>query len=121
MKYTGDHSFDSRIRMGLEYYLNTFFTEDGIPKYYSNSVYPIDIHAPAQLVITLASLNKFSENKALIDRVLSWTILNMQSEKGYFYYQKNKYFTSRIPYMRWSQAWMFYSMTRYLLEISNES
>lgn len=121
MKYTGDHSFDSNIRKGLEYYLNTFFTEEGIPKYYSNSVYPIDIHAPAQLVITLSALKKFAENKALIDRVLNWTILNMQSDKGYFYYQKNKYFTSRIPYMRWSQAWMFYSMTRYLLEISNES
>jgi hypothetical protein len=118
MKYTGDHSFDSNLSKGLDYYVKTFFTEEGIPKYYSNSVYPIDIHAPAQLVMTLSVLGKFREYKTLIDKVLNWTILNMQSEKGYFYYQKNKYFTSRIPYMRWSQAWMFYSMTRYLLEVS---
>lgn len=120
MKYTGDRSFESNLRKGLDYYIKTFFTEQGIPKYYSNSVYPIDIHAPAQLVVTLTATGKFSENKALIDKVLGWTIDNMQSYKGYFYYQKNKYFTSKIPYMRWSQAWMFYSMTKYLSQISNE-
>lgn len=120
MKFSRDHSFELNLKNGLEYYLKTFFSESGIPKYYSNSVYPIDIHAPAQLVITLSTLGKFSEYRDLIDKVLNWTILNMQSDKGYFYYQKNKYFTSKIPYMRWSQAWMFYALSKYVSQSSYE-
>jgi hypothetical protein len=121
MRFTGDHSYEINLKSGLEYYLNTFFSKNGIPRYYSNSVYPIDIHAPAQLVITLFRLGKFCENKELIDSVLNWTILNMKSDKGYFYYQKNRFFTSKIPYMRWSQAWMFYAFSTYLLQISEEA
>lgn len=119
IKYSGDHSFEDNLQNGFEYYINTFFTENGIPKYYSNSKYPIDIHAPAQLVITLSKSGKFNENRELVDKVLNWTILNMQSDKGYFYFQKNKYFTSKIPYMRWSQAWMFYALCEYLLQIND--
>ncbi|WP_026897747.1 beta-L-arabinofuranosidase domain-containing protein [Daejeonella oryzae] len=115
MKYSGDRSFEHRVSKGFDYYIKTFFTEDGIPKYYNNSVYPIDIHAPAQLVITLAKLNKFQVDKNLLDKVLNWTIQNMQSKEGYFYYQINKYFSSKVPYMRWAQAWMFYALSTYLL------
>ena len=45
------------------YYINTFFTKEGISKYYNNSIYPVDVHAPAQMVITLAKLGKFKEHK----------------------------------------------------------
>lgn len=118
-KISGDNSFSKHIEKGLDYYLNNFFTEKGIPKYYNNSIFPIDIHAPAQLVVTLSKLEVFKENEELINRVLNWTIENMQSEKGFFQYQKNKYFNSNIPYMRWAQAWMFYAFSYYFLE-SNE-
>ena len=119
MKFSKDQSFQDQVKKGFDYYIKTFFTEEGIPKYYNNSVYPIDIHASAQLVITLVKLDKFQANKVLLDKVLNWTIQNMQSKEGYFYYQINKYFSSKIPYMRWAQAWMFYALTTYLLN-SNE-
>lgn len=115
MKYTGDTSLKTAIEKGFKYYINTFFTEEGIPKYYNNSTYPIDIHAPSQLIITIKKLKKETEYKEVMDKVLSWTIGNMQNEKGYFYYQINKYFTSKIAYMRWSQAWMFYAFSQYFL------
>jgi len=115
-RFSGDNSFQRYVDKGFEYYIKTFFTQDGIPKYYNNSVYPIDIHAPAQLVITLASLNKFEEYKVLLDKVLHWTIAHMQDKRGYFYYQINKYFSSRIAYMRWSQAWMFHALCTYIVE-----
>jgi hypothetical protein len=115
-KFSRDRSFEENLHKGLAYYLNTFFLSSGIPKYYSNSVYPVDVHAPAQLVVTLSRLGCLSENQALADNVLSWTIDNMQHQyKGYFYYQKNKWYTIKIPYMRWSQAWMFYALSTYLL------
>jgi hypothetical protein len=117
MKFSGDKSYENNLRKGFDYYINTFFTEKGISKYYNNSVYPVDIHAPAQLVITLSKLNKFEEYRALLENVLGWTIENMQSPKGYFYYRKNRFYKSRISYMRWAQAWMFYALSEYLLNI----
>ncbi|ULQ54431.1 hypothetical protein [Flavihumibacter fluvii] len=112
-QYTKDESFNQYLEAGFNYYINTFFTAEGISKYYSNTTYPVDIHAPTQLIITLVKMNRFKAHRKLIDKVIHWTIDNMQDKKGYFYYQVNKYFSSRIPYMRWSQSWMFYAMTIY--------
>lgn len=111
--YTGDNSFTSNVDKGLRYYLETFFTDRGISKYYSNSLYPVDIHAPAQLIVTLAKLGKLEQHRVLAERVLLWTITHMQDENGFFFYQKKRYFSSKIPYMRWAQAWMFYALSYY--------
>lgn len=113
MKHSGDDGFKSHLNKGLNYYINTFFTKEGVSKYYNNSVYPIDIHAPAQLVITLYKLNMIQDYKALVEKVICWTIINMQSKRGFFYYRINRHFNSKIPYMRWSQAWMFYAFCVY--------
>ncbi len=114
MKYSGDLSYANYVSKGFDYYINTFFTAEGIPKYYNNAVYPVDIHAPAQMVVTIAKLGKFKEQKVVMDAVLHWTITKMQSGKGFFYYQINKHFSSKIPYMRWAQAWMFYALSTYI-------
>jgi hypothetical protein len=120
MKFSGDRSYTTHLEKGFEYYINTFFTEEGIPKYYNNSVYPIDIHAPAQMVVTVAKLGKFKQHKAIVDKVMHWTIKKMQSKKGFFYYQFNKFFPSKISYMRWAQAWMFYALSTYLKSENSE-
>jgi len=119
-KHSNDMSFENYIKKGLDYYLNTFFTDEGISKYYNNSIFPIDIHAPAQLIVTMSKLSVFQKNKKLIDKVLSWTVNNMQSSEGFFYYQKNKHITCKIPYIRWAQSWMFYAFSYYFLELKNE-
>jgi len=112
--YSGDRDFDGVIDRGLAYYLRHFFLPDGTPKYYDTQTYPIDIHAPAQLVITLSRLNRLHEHQALVDRVMGWTFEKMFDKRGYFYYQRKKINSSKIPYMRWSQAWMFYALSLYL-------
>jgi len=118
---SGDYSFQEHLEKGLDYYLNTFFEDTGLPRYYSNSKYPIDMHSTAQLVITLNKMKLLYAHKELVERVLTWSFENMFDEKkGYFYYQKNKYFTSKIPYMRWTQAWMFYAMSEYFLQSNNQ-
>lgn len=114
---SGDTFYDDQFEKGMNFYLNTFFTEEGISKYYNDSTFPIDIHAPAQLIVTLSKCGNFGAHKALVDRVLTWTINNMQSPKGYFYYQKNKHITSGVPYIRWAQSWMFYAFSYYFIEL----
>ena len=117
MKYTGDKSFEAAINLGFDYYIKNFFTDEGIPKYYNNEVFPIDIHSPAQLVVTVESLGRMKEYRGLVEKVINWTIDNMQDPKGFFYYQKKKYWTTKIPYMRWSQAWMAHSLMVYKIAV----
>lgn len=119
--YSKDNSFQTYFDKGMNYYLKTFFDAEGRSKYFNKKLYPIDIHAPSQLVITLSKANLFKNNIVLIDRVLKWTIQNMQSTKGYFYFQKRRYYTNKIPYMRWSQGWMFYALACYLKEAEEPS
>ncbi len=116
---TGDKDYQKNIEKGFDYYIKHFFNEDGSPNYYDNQQYPIDIHCPGQLLVTLHRLHKFEEYSDLAERVLDWTIQNMQDKKGYFYYQMKKGISSKIPYMRWSNAFMFYAMSYYLMDIYN--
>ena len=91
--------------------MDTFFLPDGRCKYYSDSLYPIDIHAAAQLIITLNRLGRQQEYRTTAEQVLHWTIDHMQAKRGYFYFQKRKGISSKIPYIRWAQAWMYYALT----------
>ena len=112
---TGDHAFNGYIEKGFDYYVSHFFEADGTPKYYDNRMYPIDIHCPGQLLVTLTRLHKMKKYKELAKKVLQWTIRNMQDKKGYFYYQLKPGVSSKISYMRWSNAFMFNAMSYYLL------
>ena len=117
-RMTEDASFHKYLEKGLEYYINNFFEEDGRPKYYNNKVYPIDIHCPGQLLVTLSKTGEYQKHHNLVTKVLNWTIKNMQNPKGYFYYQLKKGVSSKIPYMRWSNAFMFNALSFAILEES---
>ena len=113
---SNDYSFQEVIEKGFNYYITNFFLAEGTPKYYHNKTYPIDIHCPGQLLITLSKLNKINQNIDLANKVILWTFQNMQDKKGYFYYQLKKGMSSKISYMRWSNAFMFYATSCLLLE-----
>ena len=118
IKYCDDHRYDKHIELGLDYYLNQFFDKEGFSHYFTHNKYPLDLNNPAQLIITLLKMDRLQNNHTLVDNVMNYTIENMQSKKGWFYYQKNKWFTNRIVYLRWSNAWMFYAFS---LLSSNEN
>ncbi|MEO8933054.1 MAG: delta-aminolevulinic acid dehydratase [Xanthomarina sp.] len=113
---TGDMQFNESIEKGFKYYIDNFFLSDGTPKYYHNKTYPIDIHCPGQLFVSLSVNRKFEENKVLADSVFNWVTQNMQDKKGYFYYQLKEGMSSKISYMRWSNAFMFNALSYLLLE-----
>lgn len=113
---TGDTTYNEYIEKGFKYYIDYFFEKDGTPKYYNNQMYPIDIHCPGQLLVTLKRLHKYNDNRELAEKVLEWTLKNMQDKKGYFYYQLKKGINSKISYMRWSNAFMFCALSYLLIE-----
>lgn len=112
---TGDNKYRKYIEKGFEFYIQNFFEANGMPKYYDNRTYSIDIHCSGQLLVTLARLHKIEEYKEIVEKVIEWTICNMQNRKGYFYYQLKPGISSKISYMRWSNAFMFNAMSHYLL------
>jgi hypothetical protein len=107
MNYCQDQSILQQVEHGLAYYLKNFFDKSGFSKYYSNKSYPLDVNNPAQLIITLNAFNKVEDHLDLVNRVIGYTINKMQSNAGWFYYQKSKIYSNKIIYLRWSNAWMF--------------
>jgi hypothetical protein len=115
MRLCKDQSFSANLEKGLDYYINNFFLADGTPKYYHDRTYPIDIHCPGQLLVTAHTLDRWTSMAGLCQKVLDWTIGHMQDEQGYFYYQMKQGISSKISYMRWSNAFMFNALTHYFL------
>lgn len=97
---------------GVRFYREHFFCGDGTPKYYHDKKYPLDIHAAAQAVAFFSRGGR--EERELARKVVSWTLKHMRSEKGYFYYQRGRWWVNRIPYMRWAQAWAFRALAEYV-------
>ena len=111
-EYTGDKQFHEYVERGFEYYIKYFFESDGCPKYYDTRKYPIDIHCPAQLLVTLSIMGRFDEHRDMAQKVLNWTNMKMRNNKrGFYYYQLKLHFSSRISYMRWSNAYMLYALS----------
>jgi hypothetical protein len=109
-KYSGDQSFEEVLQKGLAYYEANFFENGEVPKYYDKSLYPIDATAIAQSILTLTRFGKME----MAERVVNWTLNNMQDESGYIYYQRTKQGVNKIPYMRWSCAWVFVALSKFL-------
>ena len=115
-----DVSVEEAIAKGFEFYVDHFFTDEGAPKYYHNRLWPVDVHSVAQSIVTLSELQQLhSSAPALADQVCQWALANMRNKRGYFHYQKTRFYENRIPYMRWSQAWMLYSLAVYLESVSD--
>jgi hypothetical protein len=111
-EYAENTDVAETIKKGWQFYKGNFFTEDGVPKYYHNQTYPIDIHAIAYSIVTLAEFKAFDrDNIDLATRIVGWSLKTMRSEDGHFFYQKKRFYVNKIPYMRWSQAWMLYAMS----------
>lgn len=109
------NEFDRSVRRGFEFYRAHFFREDGAAKYYSNRVYPVDIHCVAQSILTLLEFKELDPtNIELAHRVFQWAMKHMWDERGFFYYRILPLCTVRTSYMRWSQAWMLLALSNLL-------
>jgi hypothetical protein len=114
---TGTSEFDMCIRRGFEFYRSRFFRSDRAPRYFHDKTYPIDIHCVAQSIITLLAFRHLNpDNENLARTVFGWALKHMWDQNGSFYYRVLRFRTIRIPYMRWSQAWMLQALTTLLAE-----
>jgi hypothetical protein len=114
-RYAGTSEFKACLRRGLDFYRSHFLRKDGAVRYFHDRTYPIDIHCVAQAIITLTELEDLEPdcmNEA--QSAFQWAMNHMWDNRGFFYYRRLRYGTNRIPYMRWSQAWMLLAMATLL-------
>ncbi|HEX8634439.1 MAG TPA: hypothetical protein VF703_09840 [Pyrinomonadaceae bacterium] len=114
--------FAESLRRGCEFWRENFFLADGWPKYYHDNPYPADAHASGAAVVALCELkDSMPDALALADRIIRWTLENLRDHRrGFFYYQRRRFYTIRTPYMRWTQAWMLYALARRIEGMKDE-
>jgi hypothetical protein len=101
-------------KLGIKFMYKEQIADDGRFKWRLPKEYPVDIHNQAQGIISLSRIegNNFEDK---LKKTLSYTIDNFFDDKeGYFYYQKNRLFTIKIPFIRWGEGWMFFALSEYL-------
>ncbi len=108
------------LKIGYKFWLENFFLSDGTPKYYDTKTYPIDIHSAAAAIVSLVELAEFDSTAIhRAEKILAWSCSNMRDEEGFFYYQKLENKIIKTPFIRWSQAWMAFSVSR-LVEVRDK-
>ena len=113
--------FEASVERGFAFYVDRFFRDDGAPCYFHDRTYPIDVHAVAQSIITLVELRALDPSALpLANTVFDWAMQNLWQRDGYFAYQRHAAYLNRIPYMRWSQAWMLLAIAT-LVELRTSS
>ncbi|HYX07993.1 MAG TPA: hypothetical protein VE912_14785 [Bacteroidales bacterium] len=120
-KLTGKEKVYEALHKCYDHYINHFFEDKRIPWLMPARKYRLDIHSCAESINCLSELSvTFPEGIDLAGNILTWTTANLQDKKGYFYYGINKSrffkftYVSKIPYIRWSQAWMLKGISNYI-------
>lgn len=110
-KLDDSKKFDSNLKKGVSFYVQNFFEDERIPKFYHNKKYPVDCTSASQSLLTLTRFNHMATAK----KVAEFIIEHMQNKKGYFYFRDygNKF--DRSSFMRWSNAWMLAGLTFIIL------
>jgi hypothetical protein len=106
------------IQQGYWYWKRQLFVDRIVPKYYSHKTYPIDVHSAAQAILTALEFRQIDPDaQDWAVQLARWSIRELQDKTGYFYHQLLPGYTIRIPYIRWSQAWMQRALTELLFQI----
>jgi uncharacterized protein YyaL (SSP411 family) len=106
------------IESSYRYWTEHFFDDDGGPRYFHDRAYPYDIQSAAQAIETLNRCGPyFEEAYELADRVLQWTLDNMQLASGAFRFQLRPFWKNNQESLHWGQATMM-SALGYALKVS---
>lgn len=105
------YNVDLMLEKGTDFFINELISKEYIPKFFDNSIYPIESQNCAQCIQTLAKINTFSNFKyeELLQNIVNVVLENLYSNKGFFYHKKTRVFTFKHYYARWSQSPMILS------------
>ena len=113
----GADRLDAALERGLRFYRQELFRDDGAPKYYSNSLYPIDAQCVAQGIQTFALASSLDHSYGSFAwRVARFALDRMRRPDGVFMFQRRRLWSNPTPHVRWCQASMLLAFA-HLLEL----
>ena len=116
---TGDKAYERNLSRGFGFFIDTFFEENGRPKYYHNRVYPVDSQCISQAIETLCKFSEYDKRSLeLGKKVAQWAIDNMQDKRGFFYYRQYPLITAKAPMLHWAQATTYNALALLLSRIA---
>jgi len=103
----------SYLEKGLDYWERELFLPDGTPKYFAGETLPIDAHNYAQAIETWLSVAGWRPGAlAAAERCATQLVERMLTAAGYIAFQRRRFWTSRVPYVRWTTAPAFRALAR---------
>ncbi|MFO7652365.1 MAG: hypothetical protein R6X25_00930 [Candidatus Krumholzibacteriia bacterium] len=108
IRLTGDRGLQEARDRGFRYYLDHFFADGVVPRYYAHATFPVDATACGQALLTLVRFGELDRAA----RVASWCLDRMALPDGAFKYQLHARGENRQVFMRWSVAWLFAGLSR---------
>jgi hypothetical protein len=112
----------------FNYYFTHFFHLNKYPRITNTSLNPVDIHSVSESILVLDNFRKSSSSiETVFNNVVEFAVNEMYcKKKGYFIYRV--YITKggksikkvKIPYLRWSQAWMNFALSSILFPLPDE-
>lgn len=113
-----DPEVESALERGLHFYLEHLFTPAGLPRYFADATYPIDVQNCAQAIQTLARLSvrdvrlvaRAEEVTQAVVEALWLPSRRGHEPAGYFAQSRGRWFVNRVPVVRWGQAPMLLAL-----------
>jgi len=119
---TADREFDTNLKLGLRYFVDNFFEEDGRPKYFHNDPGATDIQCASQSIDTLAYFSDIVPSTLpLALKVANFTIDNMQGTDGHFYYRDLRWKKIKIPMFHWGQGTTFKALAHLQSKLAKQA
>lgn len=110
---TGAVKLGTEYDKAVHYYLDNFFSEEGLPKYYPDSVYPLDGQNVAQAWQTLSFLVTAGRvEKEFLIRCFESSDKWLWDRSGYYHYRRTKLWHSKVPMHRWVTGPMLSALVR---------
>ena len=101
---------------GVDYWERALFLADGTPKYTPEHTHPIDAHCYASAIDAwLAVRGVRPQGVARAERLAQLLIGTMLDPTGYVRFQRRRFWTSRVPFVRWTTAPSFRALAGLLL------
>ena len=118
MRALDTDEFMDVYRKGLEHYRKDLFLDSGAPKWMNDKEFPHDIHGAAAGILCFTRAAQMLDDPQWAEqaeKVLNWTLSNLYSGRGCFYYQRTRWVTKRFCLMRWCNGWMCRALAQQIL------
>jgi hypothetical protein len=104
------------LQRGVLFWERELFLADGTPKYDLDNVLPLDAHCLATAIDTwLAVLPWRGDALERATRLADLLLDRMLDPRGFVHFQRRRFWTSRVPFVRWTTAPSFCALAGLLL------